>query len=303
MEKQPPFVLPKVEYNREFPFSDSDFERIRKLIYKEAGISLNASKKDMVYGRLVRRIRDLKLSGFAQYVDLLESMQGKREFEQFVNALTTNLTFFFREEHHFPILAEHLKKRLAAGASEINIWCAASSTGEEPYSLAMTVQEVLRGTGPKVSILATDLDTSVLETGRKGIYPAEKVARLPAGHAGKYFDKLPDGSYQAKAMLRNMITFSRLNLIDAQWSIHKHFDAIFCRNVMIYFDRDTQYAILKRFSPLLKPDGLLFVGHSENFYFASDYFRLRGKTVYEHAPKGAAATPESRAPLTPRGRG
>ena len=167
----------------------------------------------------------------------------------------------------------------------------------------MTVQEVLRGTGPKVSILATDLDTSVLETGRKGIYPAEKVARLPAGHAGKYFDKLPDGSYQAKAMLRNMITFSRLNLIDAQWSIHKHFDAIFCRNVMIYFDRDTQYAILKRFSPLLKPDGLLFVGHSENFYFASDYFRLRGKTVYEHAPKGAAATPESRAPLTPRGRG
>ncbi|MBV8048004.1 MAG: chemotaxis protein CheR [Paludibacterium sp.] len=286
MDKLPPLTLPKVEFNREFQFTDADFERIRKLIYKEAGISLNATKKDMVYGRLVRRIRELKLPGFAQYVDLLESVQGRREFEQFVNALTTNLTFFFREEHHFPLLAEHLKKRAAAGATEINIWCAASSTGEEPYSLAMTAMETLHGTGPKVAIVATDLDTLVLETGRKGIYPADKVARLPAGHASKYFDKLADGSYQAKAQLRNMITFSRLNLIEAQWSVHKQFDAIFCRNVMIYFDRDTQFTILKRFAPLLRPDGLLFVGHSENFYFAAEYFRLRGKTVYEHAPKG-----------------
>lgn len=289
MDKQPPITMPKIEYNREFPFTDSDFERIRKLIYKEAGISLNPSKKDMVYGRLVRRIRDLKLGGFSDYVDLLESSQGKREFEQFVNALTTNLTFFFREEHHFPILAEHLKQKGSAG--ELNLWCAASSTGEEPYSLAMTVLETFRGAQPKVSILATDLDTSVLETGRKGIYPAEKVARLPAGHAQKYFDKLPDGSYQAKAQLRNMITFSRLNLIESNWSVHKQFDAIFCRNVMIYFDRDTQFAVLKRFAPLLKADGLLFVGHSENFYFASDYFHLRGKTVYEHAGKQATIAP------------
>ncbi len=284
MNKLPPIQLPKIEFAREFSFSDADFERVRKIIYKEAGISLNPSKKDMVYGRLVRRIRDLKLAGFAAYVDFLESPSGKREFELFVNALTTNLTFFFREEHHFPILAEHLKKKNNGG--KISIWCSAASTGEEPYSLAMTALEAFPAASrPQITILATDLDTSVLETGKTGIYSADKVARLPAGHAAKYFDKLPDGSYQAKPVLRNMITFSRLNLIDASWPIRETFDVIFCRNVMIYFDRETQHKVLKKFAPLLKPDGLLFVGHSENFYFASDVFRLKGKTVYEHAPK------------------
>ena len=291
MDKQPPlFATPVLEQVREFPFSDADFQRIRKLIYREAGISLNETKKDMVYGRLVRRIRELKLSGFAAYLDVLESMANKREFEQFVNALTTNLTFFFREEHHFPILAEHLKTKLAAGRQDIKIWCAASSTGEEPYSLGMTAMESLHGQAGKVSILATDLDTSVLETGRQGIYPDDKVARLPAGFAARYFDRCADGNYQAKLPLRNMINFTRLNLIESQWaSAGSQYDAIFCRNVMIYFDRDTQLAILKRFAPLLKPDGLLFVGHSENFYFASDYFHLRGKTVYELA--GASSKP------------
>lgn len=286
MNKLPPVVLPKIEFNREFSFNDADFERVRQLIYKEAGISLNPSKKDMVYGRLVRRIRELKLTSFAAYIDFLQSAAGKREFEQFVNALTTNLTFFFREEHHFPILADHLKQRAAAGVTELSIWCAASSTGEEPYSLAITALEAFPlASKPNISVLATDLDTSVLEVGRKGIYPADKIAKLPAGYAAKYFDKLPDGSFQAKAVLRNMITFQRLNLIDATWSVRKQFDAIFCRNVMIYFDRDTQFGVLKKFAPLLKQDGLLFVGHSENFYFASDYFHLKGKTVYEHAKK------------------
>jgi chemotaxis protein methyltransferase CheR len=281
MHKLPQIVLPKIEFSREFNFSDADFERIRKLIYNEAGISLNPSKKDMVYGRLVRRIRELQLADFAAYLNFLESPSGRREFEQFVNALTTNLTFFFREEHHFPILAEHLKKRVAAGASELSIWCAASSTGEEPYSLAITALEAFPGAKPPISITATDLDTSVLETGRQGIYPADKVAKLPAGHAAKYFDKLPDGNFQAKAQLRHMINFSRLNLIDNNWPLRRPYDAIFCRNVMIYFDRETQLSVLKKFVPLLKPDGLLFVGHSENFFYASDFFKLRGKTVYE----------------------
>ncbi|BAK75486.1 MCP methyltransferase, CheR-type [Pseudogulbenkiania sp. NH8B] len=284
MIKLPSIALPKVEYTREFAFNDADFERIRKLIYREAGIALNPSKKDMVYGRLVRRIRELKLSSFAAYLDQLESASGRREFEQFVNALTTNLTFFFREEHHFPILSEHLKKKAQQGG-ELAIWCAAASTGEEPYSIAMTALESVPGA--RVSITATDLDTTVLETGRKGIYPADKIARLPAGHATRFFDKQGDGSYQAKAALRSMISFSRLNLIDSTWPLRKQYDAIFCRNVMIYFDRDTQLAVLKKFAPLLKPDGLLFVGHSENFYFAADLFKLRGKTVYELAANGA----------------
>jgi chemotaxis protein methyltransferase CheR len=282
--KLPPIVLPKIEFNREFAFSDADFDRIRQLIYKEAGISLNPSKKDMVYGRLVRRIRDLKLPNFSSYVDYLHTSSGRREFEQFVNALTTNLTFFFREEHHFPILAEHLKQR-ATSNGELAIWCAASSTGEEPYSLAISALEAFPGTKPVISIVATDLDTSVLETGRHGIYAADKVARLPADYASKYFDKLPDGTSQAKAVLRNMISFSRLNLIESNWPVRRQFDAIFCRNVMIYFDRETQLSVLKKFVPLLKPDGLLFVGHSENFFFASDYFKLRGKTVYELVKK------------------
>ncbi|KZE32844.1 CheR family methyltransferase [Crenobacter luteus] len=286
MDKLPPIHLPRIEFNREFSFSDADFERIRKLIHKEAGIALNPSKKDMVYGRLVRRIRELKLSGFSAYVDHLESYAGKREFELFVNALTTNLTFFFREEHHFPLLAEHLRARVAAGERELSIWCAASSTGEEPYSLAIAALEAFPlGARPAISILATDLDTHVLEVGRQGVYSADKVARLPAGYAAKYFDRLPDGNHQAKPALRSLITFQRLNLVDGAWPVRRPFDAIFCRNVMIYFDRDTQFAVLKKFVPLMKPDGLLFVGHSENFFFASDYLRLRGKTVYELAKK------------------
>lgn len=282
MHKMPPIVLPKVEFTREFAFSDQDFDRIKKLIYKEAGISLNPTKKDMVYGRLVRRLRELKLTSFAAYIDMLERSGGRGEFEMFVNALTTNLTFFFREEHHFQMLSQHLKS--LAGKGELNIWCAASSTGEEPYSIAMTALEAFPpGSRPTIHIMATDLDTNVLEVGRKGIYAADKVAKLPAGYAGKYFDKLPDGQYQAKPVLRDMIQFSRLNLIDTSWPLRKTFDAIFCRNVMIYFDRETQLAILKKFHPLIKPQGLLFVGHSENFYFAGDYFTLRGKTVYELA--------------------
>ena len=276
-----PNALPKIDFNREFTFSDADFERVRKLIYQSAGIALNLTKKDMVYGRLVRRIRELKLTGFTAYIDLIDSSAGRIEFEQFVNALTTNLTFFFREEHHFPLLATHLKQ---SQRKELTIWCAASSTGEEAYSIAITALEAFAaGSRPAISILATDLDTSVLETGRRGIYSADKITRLPAGMAAKYFDHLPDGQYQAKAQLRNMITFQRLNLVENNWAIHKSFDAIFCRNVMIYFDKDTQARILKRFAPLLKGDGLLFVGHSENFYFAADTFHLRGKTVYEHA--------------------
>ncbi|MFC3530734.1 CheR family methyltransferase [Vogesella facilis] len=278
--KIPPIVLPKFELKREFDFRDQDFERIRQLIHKEAGIALNPTKKDMVYGRLVRRIRELKLPTFAAYIDFLQSLGGKREFEQFVNALTTNLTFFFREEHHFHMLSTHLKT--LAGKGEVAIWCAAASSGEEPYSIAMSALEAFPlGSKPPIHIIATDLDTSMLEVGRKGIYSEDKIAKLPAGYAGKYFDKLADGHYQAKSVLRDMIQFSRLNLIDSNWGMRKQFDAIFCRNVMIYFDRDTQFAVLKKFHPLIKPHGLLFVGHSENFYFASDYFTLKGKTVYE----------------------
>lgn len=270
---------------REFEFSEQDFERIRAFIRRKAGIALNPSKKDMVYGRLVKRIREFGLSGFSAYLDLLDSPAGRNELENFVNALTTNLTYFFREEHHFPILAEHLQARAQAGATELSIWCSAASTGEEPYSLAITACEALAGMArpPRVEIVASDLDTSVLRQAAEGTYTAEAVAKLPAPLVGKYFDRQPDGRFRAKPLLRGMVRFQRINLVEpvSSWGLRAPFDAIFCRNVMIYFDRPTQLEVLAKFAPLLKPDGLLFVGHSENFYQASERFRLRGKTVYE----------------------
>ena len=285
MKTQPPpaIVLPKLPpIQREFVFTDDDFDRIRRFIHQRAGIALNPSKKDMVYGRLVRRIRALQLPSFTAYLERLFSERGGEELEHFVNALTTNLTYFFREEHHFPILAEHLRTL----SGEVNIWCCAASTGEEPYSLAMTALETASsGARLNVNIVATDLDTNVLRVGAEGIYGAEAINKLPAGMANRYFDRVDDQRWRAKPALRQMIRFQQLNLVDTQWSVRGPFDAIFCRNVMIYFDRDTQLAVLRRFAPLLKPDGLLFVGHSENFYHATDLFRLRGKTVYERVSK------------------
>jgi len=285
MKTQPPpaIVLPKLPpIQREFVFTDDDFDRIRRFIHQRAGIALNPSKKDMVYGRLVRRIRALQLPSFTAYLERLFSERGNEELEHFVNALTTNLTYFFREEHHFPILADHLRSR----SGEVSIWCCAASTGEEPYSLAMTALETASsGARLNVNIVATDLDTNVLRVGAEGIYGAEAINKLPAGMANRYFDRVDDQRWRAKPALRQMIRFQQLNLVDTQWSVRGPFDAIFCRNVMIYFDRDTQLAVLRRFAPLLKPDGLLFVGHSENFYHATDLFRLRGKTVYERVSK------------------
>ncbi|XZG69503.1 CheR family methyltransferase [Chitinibacteraceae bacterium HSL-7] len=264
--------------NREFQFTDQDFEKIRKRIYDYAGIALSPTKQDMVYGRLARRLRALNLRTFDDYLKLIDGGNSK-EFELFTNSLTTNLTSFFREAHHFPLLAELLKSR-PAGATQ-NLWCSASSTGEEPYTMAITACEAFDSLRPPVRIIATDLDTHVLEVAKNGIYNATEVEKLEPNRVKRFFDKLPDQRYQVKAELRNLIMFRRLNLVESVWSLRGPFDGIFCRNVMIYFDKPTQLKILQRFAPLLKPDGLLFVGHSENLYHAAEYFKLRGKTVYE----------------------
>ena len=281
----PAIVLPKLPpIQREFVFTDDDFDRIRRFIHQRAGIALNPSKKDMVYGRLVRRIRALQLPSFTAYLERLFSERGGEELEHFVNALTTNLTYFFREEHHFPILAEHLRTL----SGEVNIWCCAASTGEEPYSLAMTALETASsGARLNVNIVATDLDTNVLRVGAEGIYGAEAINKLPAGMANRYFDRVDDQRWRAKPALRQMIRFQQLNLVDTQWSVRGPFDAIFCRNVMIYFDKPTQHKILTRFAPLMSHDGLLFAGHSESFLHAADVFRSQGKTVYELTRKRA----------------
>lgn len=272
--------------SREFHFTEQDFQKVRKLIYDYAGIALSDSKHDMVYSRLARRVRALKLANFADYLALLQRPDGRKEWESFVNSLTTNLTSFFREEHHFDILREHLAKRRNAGP--MSIWCSASSTGEEPYSIAMTVVEAFDSFTPPVKIIATDLDTNVLEHASNGIYSADVVSRIKPERLRRFFNLAADGSASVKPELKALITFRQLNLIENNWPIRGPFEAIFCRNVMIYFDKPTQLAILKRFAPMLHANGLLFVGHSENFFHASDIFRLRGKTVYELASTSKA---------------
>ena len=270
---------------REFVFTLADFERVRKLIYEHAGISLSTAKQDMVYSRLARRLRETRLKSFGEYLALLER-GDKGEWEKFVNSLTTNLTSFFREPHHFPILAEQLKKLQVKPS--IKIWCCASSTGEEPYSIAMTVVETFNSFNVPVSILATDLDTNVLATAATGTYARDRVERLSPERLNRFFAKVPasqDGAFAVRPELRRLITFQRLNLLEPNWSVRGPLDALFCRNVMIYFDKPTQYKILKRFAPLMDNGGLLFAGHSESFLHAADLFRSQGKTVYELATR------------------
>ncbi|MFZ4535637.1 CheR family methyltransferase [Propionivibrio sp.] len=271
--------------DREFAFTAADFERVRKLIYEHAGISLSAAKQDMVYSRLARRLRETRLNSFFEYLTLLER-GDKNEWEKFVNSLTTNLTSFFREPHHFPILAEHLKK--LHGRSPIKIWCSAASTGEEPYSIAMTAVEAFNSFNVPVSIVASDLDTNVLATAAKGVYPLDRVDKLSGERLNRFFLKgsgAQEGLFTVRPELRRLISFQRLNLLEPNWSVRGPFDALFCRNVMIYFDKPTQYKILSRFAPLIGDNGLLFAGHSESFMHAADLFRSQGKTVYELASR------------------
>ena len=263
-----------------FDFTPRDFARVRALIYKQAGISLGESKQEMVYSRLARRLRAKGLNSFEAYLDNLENGRDSDEWEAFTNALTTNLTSFFREAHHFPLLAEHM----LGMKGPLSIWCSASSTGEEPYSIAMTVCEAFGTLTPPVSIVATDIDTNVLETAANGVYPVERIDKMAQDRVKRFFLRGKgerSGLVRVRPELRQMITFKPLNLLAPSWPVSGPFDVIFCRNVMIYFDKPTQSKILSRFVPLMKPEGLLFAGHSENFMYASDAFKLRGKTVYE----------------------
>jgi chemotaxis protein methyltransferase CheR len=266
----------------EFDFDSDDFEKIRKLIYKRAGINLNEGKHAMVYSRLSRRLRDVGYDSFGAYLHALEhasGVQAEQEWQEFVNCLTTNLTSFYREEHHFPVLAYELARRKG---QHLRLWCNAASTGEEPYSLAITVTEAL-GVNADVKILCTDIDTKVLATAARGVYAAdsrglndERMRRNFLRGSGAN-----SGSIRVKPELQRLVEFRPHNLMDERWSLGEPFDIVFCRNVMIYFDPPTQRRVLERMHRAMQPQGLLFAGHSENFSASRDLFRLRGKTVYE----------------------
>ncbi len=266
----------------DFLLTDQDFSRIRTLIHQRAGIALSVQKRQMVYSRLARRLRDLRLKEFSAYLSFLEADPNSDEWQLFTNALTTNLTAFFREAHHFPVLAEHVRNC----SQPVTVWCSAASTGEEPYSIAMTLIEALGSRAGAASVVATDIDTQVLAKAATGVFTMEQVEKLSPERLRRFFLK-GSGAQAGKVRIRPevaaMVKFSQLNLLDLKWSLQEPFDAIFCRNVMIYFDRATQGKILQRFAPLMKPHGLLFAGHSENFSFASQTLRLRGHTIYELA--------------------
>ncbi|WP_042265897.1 CheR family methyltransferase [Paraburkholderia heleia] len=290
-----------VESNRDFDFTPADFERIRALIHRRAGISLSDHKRDMAYSRLARRLRALGLDSFRDYLDQLEARNDAAEWEAFTNALTTNLTAFFREAHHFPILADFVKRRAGgSGAQPVSVWCSAASTGEEPYSIAMTLVEALgERAAREARVLATDLDTQVLAKADAGVYSFDQVKHLSPERLKRFFFKgtgSHSGLVKVRPELRAMIKFEQLNLTDADYGLRTTFDAIFCRNVMIYFDKPTQAQVLARFEPLMKPDGLLFAGHSENFTYVTQAFRLRGQTVYELTRGSRAQTQANAAP-------
>ena len=276
------------EPTQQFLFSDDDFQRLQKMIFDYAGISLNDSKRSMAYSRLTKRLRYLGVSSFSEYLDIVESHQAVDDSERiaFINSLTTNLTAFFREAHHFPLLTEHLLKLHEANPGKtLTVWSAACSTGEEPYSIAMAVVEAFGMDEPPVRIIASDLDTAALAAAREGVYAVEKIATLDPVKLKRFFLKGAGahlGLAKIRPQLQRLVTFEQVNLNELDWPIQAPLAAIFCRNVMIYFNKQTQSDILRRFVPLLTPNGLLFAGHSENFFYnASEYFRIRGKTVYE----------------------
>ena len=265
---------------REFHFTTLDFQRISKLIYQRAGISLGDNKQELVYGRLAKRLRATGIKTFAEYLDHLQR-GDEAEWEAFTNSLTTNLTSFFREPHHFAVLTTQLRK--LGSSRPIEIWCSACSTGEEAYSIAMTAVDAFGSFDNPVRIIASDLDTKVLEAASIGRYSRESVAKMPAYQIDKFFLRGTGehaGFYTVRPELQKMIIFRRINLLDIMWPIREKLDIIFCRNVMIYFDKETQLRILRKFAPLLRSEGLLFAGHSEQFHHAEAYFKLRGNTVY-----------------------
>ncbi len=270
---------------REFEYADADFQRVKTAIYRKAGIHLGDSKKQLVYSRLARRLRVLRIDTFGAYLNYLENTPD--ELQEFINALTTNLTAFYRESHHFDILAEFVKTHRRN--KPCRVWCTASSTGEEPYSIAMTLIEAYGSYKPPVDIVASDIDSQVLETAAAGVYTLDRLEALSLEQKKQFFLRgKGTNSGRAKAIdeLRKLIEFRQINLLDKHWPLNGKFDVIFCRNVMIYFDKPTQLKLLERMTQFLTADGLYIAGHSESFAHATHLVHLVGKTTYQLAGHG-----------------
>lgn len=271
--------------NRQYTLADSDFEFFQRLITVQTGIVINETKKELVYSRLSKRIRALGLSGFKEYIDLLRNVDSKDELVAVINAITTNLTAFFREEHHFEYIENTLLPELIRSKREqkkIRIWSAGCSTGEEPYSLAMVLAENL-GSDWDWKILATDIDTDVLNTARSRIYSAERITGISPERQKRWLKKGTgpnSGLVQVKKSLGEHISFTPLNLMDSPWPMRGQFDFIFCRNVIIYFDMPTKTKLVERYADQLVDHGHLFIGHSESLFQVTDCYDSVGNTIY-----------------------
>lgn len=271
----------------EFVLNDGDFRQIVKIVMDTAGIVLNEKKRAFIHGRLGRRLRALGLSDFTAYCRLLESPDGETERHNLINAVTTNHTNFFREPHHFDYLAQTILPTLAEsrgnGPGRLRIWSAGCSTGEEPYTIAMTLRShshLLAGWD--VKLLATDLDTNVVAHASDGLYEADRIDSIPPAFRKRFMTTRSDGRALMNDELREMIMFAPLNLLE-RWPMTGPFDVIFCRNVVIYFDKPTQRKLFDRYATMLKPNGWLFVGHSESLMNVTDRFNLVGRTIYRRA--------------------
>ncbi|EAR60755.1 CheR family methyltransferase [Neptuniibacter caesariensis] len=274
--------MARADQDREFLFTREHFIKVRDELYDYAGIVLADHKMDMAYNRLVRRLRELKLDNFDDYLQLLE--RNPVEFGQFINALTTNLTAFFREKHHFDFVQSTILPEIqASGQRRLRGWSAGCSLGEETYSLAMSIRESQVNTESwDVRLLATDIDSKVLQSASNGVYDKERIKSLPAAQIKRWFLKgkgKNEGSVKIRQELQQLVTFRHLNLME-EWPHKGPLDFIFCRNVMIYFDQVTQEKLLDRMAALLKPNGYLFVGHSEALARHATSFELVGKTIY-----------------------
>lgn len=263
------------------PLSDDEFEFFRSVVYRETGIKLSDMKRSLLQSRLLRRMRELRIATYRDYSDHL-NQKYHDELIFFINAVTTNKTEFFRESQHFDILLSTVFPEFESHEKKnIRIWSAGCSTGEEPYSIAMTVFQYYKMTAPsRVKILATDIDTEVLSTAVRGEYKEDQISGMDQAMIRKYMISNNEGYYRMIDEVKKIITFKRLNLLDSEYPMRKKFNCIFCRNVVIYFDKPTQKTLFEKFYDYLEDDGFLFVGHSENLSGLTDKFKLMGRTVY-----------------------
>jgi chemotaxis protein methyltransferase CheR len=275
---------------REFDFNDKDFKRVQKVLKERSGIDIGDGKRMLVYGRLARRMRALRLARFADYLQMVEDPHSS-ESVNFLNALTTNVTELFREEHHFEILKKRVVPEVkSSGSTRLRIWSAGCSAGDEPYSIALTLAQFPELSSWDIRILATDIDSAILEQAQAGVYPIERIEKLKPEHRAGFLRGIGSnsGSARVSAPLRELITFKRLNLQD-QWPMSGPFDVIFCRNVFIYFDTPTRERLVRRFAALLRPGGFLFLGHSESpSANATPSLKSCGQTAFLKQPEGAA---------------